>query len=27
MKPTTFDFEVKSHWEIGEAKNWIDLDK
>lgn len=23
MEPTTFDFEPKAHWEIGEKKNWL----
>ncbi len=27
MEPTKFDFKPKSHWEIGETNNWIDLDK
>ncbi len=27
MKKTSFDFTPKHHWEIGEAKNWIDLEK
>jgi seryl-tRNA synthetase len=26
-EPTTFDFEPKNHWEIGQARNWIDKDK
>ncbi|MCR4660768.1 MAG: serine--tRNA ligase [Clostridia bacterium] len=23
MEPTTFDFEAKPHWEIGESHNWL----
>lgn len=27
MEKTQFDFPAKNHWEIGEAKGWIDLEK
>ncbi|MDD3145599.1 MAG: serine--tRNA ligase [Candidatus Gracilibacteria bacterium] len=26
-EPTKFDFKAKEHWEIGEKKGWIDIDK
>jgi seryl-tRNA synthetase len=26
-EPTKFDFEPKPHYEIGEAKGWIDTEK
>jgi seryl-tRNA synthetase len=26
-EPTTFDFEIKNHWQIGEAKGWIDKER
>jgi len=26
-EPTTFDFEPKTHWEIGEARGWIDKER
>ena len=27
LEPTKFDFEPKAHYEIGEAKGWIDIEK
>ena len=27
LEPTKFDFEVKPHYEIGETKDWIDIEK
>ncbi|MFK7779530.1 MAG: serine--tRNA ligase [Candidatus Gracilibacteria bacterium] len=27
LEPTKFDFEPKEHWEIGEKKGWIDIEK
>lgn len=27
LEPTKFDFTPKEHWEIGEAKGWIDTEK
>ncbi|MDD3793193.1 MAG: serine--tRNA ligase [Candidatus Gracilibacteria bacterium] len=27
LEPTKFDFKAKEHWEIGEKKGWIDIDK
>jgi seryl-tRNA synthetase len=27
LEPTKFDFKPKEHWEIGEAKGWIDTEK
>ena len=27
LKPTTFDFEPKEHWELAEANGWIDFER
>ena len=27
LEPTKFDFEPKTHYEIGEKKDWIDIEK